>query len=278
LTSFERHQPVPLTFVSVMLFAAVLGVIAGFVAKGSIRHLADRRFRGLALAVVWAAMVLATMQDWLPGASGIYIASFGVAMLVVVLNVREFPSLVPVGIGLALNAIVVIVNGGMPYTAGALRAAGIDRPDDSIIVASPQRHIQTEADELFPLIDHFPVAAGPIRDILSPGDVAIAFGVGLTMCVSLLPRRRRTAKRSAPIVPIEPTTVRRDRARPTRPRQAVPTRVASTLLRQPSTIRSNPATGWADFADEIDIDTVGDTFWEERNRVAHTDSHWAPHR
>jgi hypothetical protein len=241
-----------------MLFAAVLGVIAGFVAGGGPANLGGRRIRGTGFAVMWIGAVLVTMRDWLPWAFEIYLASFICALIFVALNVRVLPALVVVGLGLALNLGVVVANDGMPFTAAAVRAAEIPRPADSTIVATPQRHLQTEADRLYPLIDHLPVAAGPIREVLSPGDVMIAVGLGLTCCTAMLPSRRR--RPTGELVPIPRRAAPGPRPTPlgsgASPAQVRPTRSpVAPVRRQQSAPPHDPG-----------LDDAGDLFWEERSR------------
>jgi Family of unknown function (DUF5317) len=175
----------------VTILAALLGIIAGYVAGGHHGHLVSRRVRMAGLPVIWAALVVVTMRDWVPGAFALFVASFGVALVFVALNARELPPVSLIGVGLAMNLVAVVVNTGMPYSTPALRASGVARPDGSILVATPQSHPQTEEDSLYVLIDRFAVNAGPIREVLSAGDFVIAAGIGLSICTALLPRRRR---------------------------------------------------------------------------------------
>lgn len=257
-----------------MLFAAVLGIAAGFVAGGSTAHLGTRRVRGIGFALLWGALVLITTRDWIPGAFGVYVLSFICALIFVAINVRALPGLVVVGVGLALNLTVVLVNQGMPFSAEAMRAADISRPEGSIIVATPQRHIQTEADRLYPLIDHLPVAAGPIREVLSPGDVLVALGLGLTCCTALLPARRR--KPAGELVPI----VRSSTARPPDPRRDRPAQAPAARRPQPlraprgPEVPAGPAPVPRSAVEDDDLDIAGDVFWEARNRFGSTS--WRP--
>ncbi len=273
--------------VTVMLFAAVLGVVAGFVAGGSVRHLGSRRLRGTGLTLLWAAMVLATTRDRIPGAHGVYLASFGVALLVVLINVRAMPALFVVGVGLVCNLTVIAVNGGMPYTGAALRASGIPRPERSVVTATPQRHLQTETDRLYWLMDHIPVAAGPIREVLSPGDILVAVGLGLTCCTALLPGRRRRAP--APLVPVGhsldahgrspgqdvtdrvDTPSRRHGSHAHTPGTPAPRSAHARPARHPRSRADGAARASAPLAPrtdgDLDPDGAGDLFWAERARL-----------
>jgi hypothetical protein len=300
--------------VSVTILAAILGIVAGYVAGGHHGHLVSRRVRFAGLPVLWAVLVTVTMRDRVPGAFGLFVASFVVALVFVAANLRELPAMSLIGVGLAMNLVAVVVNTGMPYSTPALRASGVARPDGSILVATPQSHPQTEADSLYVLIDRFPVNAGPFREVLSAGDLVIAAGIGLSMCTALLPRRRRPVlvfgrrRRETAFADYEKEVIdltefddddehddERDDVElvgAAMSRKTVPVAVsdgteavdwsptsedsvAVTLLTATLTDQGHPSTrnAWQAVADEIDVDKVGDVFWEARESISRR---WAP--
>jgi len=78
-------------------------------------------------------------------------------------------------VGLAANAVVTVVDRGMPVRASAMVAAGLGGPDGH--VAAPQgarHHLEGPGDQLVVLDDH--LAVRPLRRVVSYGDVLLAVG------------------------------------------------------------------------------------------------------
>jgi hypothetical protein len=146
--------------------ALVVGVAIGLLTGGSLNNLARRPFRWWP---VLAAGVVLQLPDW-PGALAL---SYALLVAFALANVR-IPGFGLLAVGLALNALVVIANHGMPVhdPAGAVRA---DRG---------KHHIETPADRLTPLDDRLDT---PLGEVLSFGDVVLA--VGLVTAMASLVRR-----------------------------------------------------------------------------------------
>jgi hypothetical protein len=76
--------------------------------------------------------------------------------------------------GLLMNLAVVALNGGMPVSLDAVRAAGADGV--IVIEDGAKHHVMTSADTLQPLADVIPVPA-PFGVVLSIGDVLLYGGM-----------------------------------------------------------------------------------------------------
>jgi hypothetical protein len=96
-----------------------------------------------------------------------------------------------VGVGLAANAVVLLVNGAIPVSADAATRAGAD----PIAAVSADNHEATDPDtRLAWLGKTIPVAFPPRPEVVSPGDVAVAAGLAVALCMGLTGRRERSGE------------------------------------------------------------------------------------
>jgi predicted MFS family arabinose efflux permease len=130
---------------------------------------------GVALALQVALYVFPGQASWLRQV--VYVASYPMAMAFVFAN-RRIPGVWLVGLGAALNFLVISTNGGtMPAAPHALAAAGLPLDPgqftNSLALASPR---------LLFLGDVFAVPKGiPFANVFSIGDIAIALGGALVV-------------------------------------------------------------------------------------------------
>lgn len=116
-----------------LIWAVPLGLLVGYLRGGRLAPLGQIQFRATWLVLV--ALVLQVLIFPLPGLDGpilesgtatIHLISYGVLLAFVLANWREW-GIVAMGVGGALNALVIALNGGfMPTTIPKLRAAGLD--------------------------------------------------------------------------------------------------------------------------------------------------------
>ncbi len=100
-----------------------------------------------------------------------------------------------VGLGLLANALVVGVNGAMPVSAAASGRAGVSTQD--IVAGTDPRHELSGADTRLPWLgDVVPVPLPVSPQVLSPGDVLIAAGLGQLLVIAMT-RRRTVALRTS---------------------------------------------------------------------------------
>jgi len=94
-----------------------------------------------------------------------------------------------VAAGLLLNALVVGANGAMPVSSGAAARAGLTLED---LVVDARHEPADEATRLRLLGDVVPVPLPLRAEVVSPGDVLVAAGLGQLVVAGMLACRRRT--------------------------------------------------------------------------------------
>ena len=159
-----------------MALAAVLiviGLIAGLATGGSMRELTNTRFRHLEILIGGLLLQLAvTFLPWAPfeerGYLVILIASAAAAAWMFV-N-RRLPGMALAAIGLALNVIVIALNGGMPVSERAIELAGAPEfeAEGEHLLLGPSTRLPWLTD-----VVPIPVAGS----VLSPGDLLLALGL-----------------------------------------------------------------------------------------------------
>ena len=171
----------------VVLFILALAIAAGFVAHGSLRpfatlpiHWWGAALSGLALqALPFPSAASRTQVSAIWAVS--YLLLFGFAWV----N-RRLPGMPAVMLGLLLNAVVVVANGGMPVSIDAARSA------DSVANlpargGSEKHHLMTDEDVLRPLGDVITVPQ-PIGALFSVGDVFLYGGLAWLVVMVMLGR------------------------------------------------------------------------------------------
>lgn len=161
------------------------GVLLGYLRGGRLRRLADANLRGAPLLV--AGVVLQAVAEPVRGALGLTLVTLSYAALIgmAAMNWRVM-GIAVAGVGLALNALVIIANAGMPVRASAIASAGIaSRAEARELDIGGKRRLEREGDVLLLLADVIPVP--PLRAVLSFGDLVLA--MGLAHAVASLMRR-----------------------------------------------------------------------------------------
>jgi len=171
-----------------ILYAILIGLLAGVVTGGRMSGLATVRFRWpwvvigalLVQVVLFTDAVAARVGDAGPL---LYVGSSLVALIAVLRNTR-LAGIPIVALGAMSNLAAIVANGGyMPASPTALAALGKVEPtiySNSAVVATPA---------LEPLTDVFALPSWlPLANIFSVGDVLIAVGVAVAI---VLPMRRR---------------------------------------------------------------------------------------
>ncbi len=122
-----------------LLWAVPIGLLIGYLRGGRLASLGRIQFR--ATWLVFLALLLQILIFPLPGLDGplwasdtstIHLASYAVLVLFALANWREW-GIVVMGVGMALNAIVITLNGGfMPTTPAKLRQAGLESSAETL--------------------------------------------------------------------------------------------------------------------------------------------------
>jgi hypothetical protein len=175
--------------------ALLTGGLLGLAAGGRLSALAevDLRWWG-ALATGVGLQVLAgpLHLDGRPGT--VAVAASYLCLLAFALANRSLVGMPVVVVGLALNAAVVLVNGGMPVRPAAVAAIGLDPARIDAADLGAKRHLEGPDDRLTALGDVVPVRA--LGEVVSVGDVVLAAGVA-TVLFRLLRARAPSVRSSA---------------------------------------------------------------------------------
>jgi hypothetical protein len=167
--------------------AATLALLAGGRLGGASLPL---RSLGLLAGAALVQLVAALVTG--PAYAGALAFSALLAAAFVVANVRV-PGVALVGLGLLLNAVVVAFNGAMPVPASSAARAGV-----ALDRLTARHDIASAHTRLGWLGDTIPVPAPWRAEVVSPGDVLVAAGVGLLVFTAIYAGRRRAVAGSAP--------------------------------------------------------------------------------
>jgi hypothetical protein len=171
--------------VRLILFAVAAAIVGGLLAGGTLRE-----FPSVRLQHAWLALAGVVLQ-FVPvgGTTGniLLYASFAVLLLFAALNLRA-PGFTLILAGLALNALVIVVNTGMPVTRHALVASNQSATlADLVANGGSKHHLASEGTILLPLADVMAVGS-PIDQAISIGDVCVQLGA-VWFIVFSMPRR-----------------------------------------------------------------------------------------
>lgn len=156
-----------------MLSAALLlGVLLGLVKPRASRYAAPRR---TTVIVVAAALHLASVPAGGALETGLLVASIGTGLVWLALQARHLPSLL-LAVGVILNLVVVVANGGMPVDPAALASVGRELGD--VTGSFFGKHVvMDDATRFGWLGDRIPVPVQ--RNVVSAGDVVMAVAIVL---------------------------------------------------------------------------------------------------
>ncbi len=206
-----------------ILIMVLVALAAGFVAGGSLRGFERVQIHWWGAALVGAAIQLVPSFSLGGQPMGPVLLATTYSLLTAFLWVnRRLPAAPLMLIGLVLNLLAVVPNGGMPVAASALESAG---GADSILspMEDGKHHLMTDDDVLKPLTDVIAVPP-PVGAVLSIGDAFLYAGLMSFVVLIMLGRsgenRRPPARwfqgyRGKHLPPAQ-RLPRRSQARPTR--------------------------------------------------------------
>jgi uncharacterized protein DUF5317 len=169
-----------------MLLPVVAALLVLIARPNGARALLGLRLR--ALPLVWSAAALQFLHlsgaGWagplLQWRNGLLaeLATWAFGLAFILLNLRAVPSgarcaLCVLTLGFTLNTLTTVLNGAMPFSAGAARAAGIPEP----LIAAPAPHYEqaTEETALAVFADVIPVPL--LQKVISIGDLLMFIGI-----------------------------------------------------------------------------------------------------
>jgi len=185
----------------ILLLALLLSIAVSLARGGRFRWLAETPLRFGWLAILAFALQWSIIYAPLPRTEGplgprtlLLIASYLLVVAVVVLN-RRVAGLPLIGVGLGLNFLVMLANGGfMPVTLEAVERAGmahlvLGTEPGARLLATKDIILPVEATRLWVLSDIFVVPAPlPIRTVFSLGDLFLAAGIFVLFQRAMRPR------------------------------------------------------------------------------------------
>ncbi len=172
----------------ILIIVLALAVAAGFAAHGSLRPFERLRVHlwGLAITGLFLQVIPLPREATSAAVGGVFAVSYLLLIACVWVN-RRLPAAGLILIGLVLNMIVVVPNGGMPVSAQAIRIAGGTVEDLPAADGSAKHHLMTEDDVLRPLGDVIP-GPPPLSDVLSIGDLFLYAGLACFVVLVMLGR------------------------------------------------------------------------------------------
>jgi hypothetical protein len=167
------------------MFTVVAATAAGLSAGGTLRDFPSVKLRG-----VWLALLGVVLQfiplDGAPATALLY-ASFVALIVFAIINVRA-RGFALILVGLALNALVIVANQGMPVTRNALEGSNQSATlADLVANGGAKHHLADAGTILLPLGDVIPLGT-PFDQAISFGDACVQLGAAWFI-VSTMPRR-----------------------------------------------------------------------------------------
>jgi hypothetical protein len=154
---------------SFTLVAVVAGFLIALLLGGRPRHLAGRGFRWWALLPLGLALQVVLERKGFPAAFAFLVVSYVLLLAFCAVNLR-LRGMWLIGLGFALNALVIVLDHGMPVAPAAIHALHA-----SPTIHQVKHHLAVPSDRLMSLADVIPVPG--LRQVLSFGDMILSIGV-----------------------------------------------------------------------------------------------------
>jgi len=180
-----------------ILYAVIIGLLWSYLRKGRIRYLTDRpiKWKGLAIGAFGIQLVIFSDLPFVSAFSqsllaACHILSYVMILIFVFLNRRDLGICI-LGIGVLLNFIAILSNGGyMPTTAENLRMTSMAEHADALEQGKVSNNsVAMTGETLFPFLsDIFVLPAWlPLSNVFSIGDVLIGIGVCIYLIRNMQP-------------------------------------------------------------------------------------------
>ena len=178
-----------------MLIAGIaLGLLLGLLLGGRIERLADIRLRFLPLLFLGVILRFGTealLAYNVPIVDELRLPLFGLAyglLLITLWQNRAYPGLALAFVGVASNALVIMVNGGyMPVWLPAYEASGLTGPLGTVLHTPLPATLGSEfLLHLGPLGDLIPLPLPPFQNVASIGDLFLTAGLSFFLFSTLL--------------------------------------------------------------------------------------------
>lgn len=171
--------------------ALVSGAVIGLACGGRFRFVSLHPLRAWWLVVVGFGLQLAADHLNVGGFGTVMVLAGAAALLTFAARNPHLVGIGVVAVGVAANALVIGINGGMPVRPAAVVAAHIATTAELPALNYGHRHHgERPSDKLRPLADMIPLPE--FHEVLSFGDLILAVGVGATVAHLLQPVPRHT--------------------------------------------------------------------------------------
>lgn len=166
----------------ILIICILVGLVLRVASDRQLAGLAHVGLRGETVLVVLLVVQVLPSAFGLTGAAArvaywIWIATFPCLVTIACVN-RRNPGMAMLGLGLLLNLLVILLNGGMPVSPLAIAAV---KPDSvvSAIAATDFVHVAGTATARLPWLSDILPIAGPtwLRSVASPGDCLLFAGI-----------------------------------------------------------------------------------------------------
>jgi Family of unknown function (DUF5317) len=179
------------TPVILILLTLVLGAVVGLATGGSPASFPSIRLRGWWLAVIGVVLQLVNPGGWTGHAA--VVASFAFLLAFASVNIRS-AGFVLICAGLALNAFVIVLNGGMPVTREAIVRSGQSSTLPELVAGDGgAKHHLADADSVLLLLGDAIALPRPIGQVMSVGDLLLDTGIAWYVAAAMHDTRRRPA-------------------------------------------------------------------------------------
>lgn len=179
---------------SYLVVALALGLLIGFALGGRPRHLAAKSFRWWLLLPLGVVLQLLVELDGVPVPKTLLVVSYVYLLGFCLANLRH-AGMGIVTIGIAMNAVVIAANGGMPVREEAIYQADVIERGEVAYIDEVKHHVEDDDTRLMFLGDIIPVR--PLRQVLSFGDLVLSVGVADLLVHLLRPVRKRRRRKAA---------------------------------------------------------------------------------
>jgi len=171
--------------VTLILVTVAIATIVGLLTGGSLNVFPSIRLRWWGLAIAGIALQFVPV----PGAFAYaaLLLSFAALLVFAFINLRA-AGFILIFVGLALNALVIVANHGMPVTMRALAASGeVSTLHELRTNGGAKHHVADDGSVLLLFADSIGIGT-PIDEAVSVGDLCMQLGVGWFIVVALKPR------------------------------------------------------------------------------------------
>jgi hypothetical protein len=164
----------------------IVGILIGLALGGSLRDFPTIGVRGWPLALVGVVLQFLNPAGALGHAT--VLASFALLLAFAGLNLGA-PGFLLIVVGLALNAVVIAANGGMPVAREAVVRSGQESAfSDLREHGGAKHHLADDGSVLLTLGDAIGIPR-PIGQAVSVGDLVLDVGIAWYIAAATLPRR-----------------------------------------------------------------------------------------